>query len=336
MSEEVISTKKTTKKGLGRGLGSLLGEVAESPIDLPVQEIKKAASVTRSNMTNALSEAPRGSTQVPDNVSIHERIWKVGIEKIYANKEQPRKLFDQQKLAELAASIKEKGILQPIVVKKTTDGKFEIIAGERRWRASQLAGMQEVPVIIKAAESREILELALIENIQRQDLNPIEEGEAYCLLADKYGLTQQQIADKVSKDRSTVANLMRINSLTAEVKKMVRTGELQLGQAKVLLSVNDPAQQALLARVIVKKKLSVRATEKLVQRSKDGQDKELDVDDLNHIKIRDIKPLISELQSLFGTKVEIDTHQQRSKVSFHFYSLPELNQFVEKLRKTKT
>lgn len=366
MSEEIVPLRKGQKKGLGRGLGSLLGEVAgatenEQPSSSPAHATKPqviaptpsvapvevnlketADSVVKPSIkTEVISHQAPQPPQVAQKAQptvVHvpetERIWKVAIEKVNPNKEQPRKIFDPIKLQELAASIKEKGILMPIVVKKLATGTFEIIAGERRWRAAQQAGLHEVPVILKAAENREALELGLIENIQRQDLNPMEEAEAYSVLAGKYGLTQQQIADKVSKERSTIANMIRLTLLTAEVKKLVRSGELQMGQAKVLLAVEDPHLQVQLAKKIVQQRLSVRATERLIVRAKESEAKALDLE-ADQLSQREIQPLISELQRLLGTKVDISLDGQRSKVSIHFYSVPELNQFVESLRKSK-
>src|SRR5690606_17379630 len=169
--------------------------------------------------------------------------------------------FDKEKVAELADSIREHGILQPIVARKTKDQKFEIISGERRWRAAQMAGHHDVPVIIKEVEDQNSLELALIENIQRANLNPIEEAEAYQRLADEFSLTQEQVTKKVGKNRASVANILRLLSLSAEIRNYVVEGALSQGHAKVLLSVADPIRQKELAKKIVNEKLSVRAVE---------------------------------------------------------------------------
>ncbi|MCB0350573.1 MAG: ParB/RepB/Spo0J family partition protein [Bdellovibrionales bacterium] len=339
MSEEVsVPLRKVPKKGLGRGIGSLLGELSAANEET---ELKRVETVKKSEQAAAPTPAnnitiPPGASVVSEqklNVPAEDRVWKIAIEKLVPNKEQPRKTFNPGKLSELAASIKEKGVLLPILVRPIAEGKFEIIAGERRWRASQLAGAQDVPVIIRKTENVEALELALIENVQRQDINPIEEAEAYSILSTKYGLTQQQIAEKVSKDRSTIANLLRLMSLTAEVKAMMKTGELPLGQAKVLLAVEEPSAQVMLAKKALKQNLSVRAVEKLVAKYKSGDASAVELED-QEISRRDIAPLISELQRLLGTKVSIDTAGQRSKVSIQFYSTPELNQFIERLRKS--
>ena len=329
MSEEINLVRKQPKKALGRGLGSLLGEANSIEVEAP--QTKALPVDAKSPITKQNSNMAVGLPAV-DQIPETARIWTVGIEKVFPNKEQPRKFFEPTKLQELANSIKEKGILLPIVVRKIEGGKFEIVAGERRWRASQLAGAKEVPIIIKNAERAEALEIALIENIQRQDLNPLEEAEAYMQLTTRYGLTQQQVADRVGKDRATVANLLRLMGLTAEVKSMVRNGELQLGQAKVLLAVQDPAEQTKLAKKVVQLRLSVRATEKLVAKFNANNNDELEIDE-PQVSQRDLRPIISELQKIFGTKVDVDSVKDKTKITFHFYSVPELNQYLDKIRR---
>lgn len=327
MSEEMVPLRKNAKKVLGRGLGSLLGEASS----LPAQEDSGFERVETVKKNAAAESAATASPSI--NL---ERVWKVPIEKIIPNKEQPRKTFDPVKLQELAHSIKEKGIILPILVRELGSGQYEIIAGERRWRAAQQAGLQDVPIILRKTDNKEALEIALIENIQRQDINPIEEAEAYELLTVKYGLTQQQIAEKVSKDRSTVANLLRLVHLTAQVKAMVKSGELSLGQAKVLLAINDPQLQIQAAKKIAKQGLSVRAAERLLTKMTADPLAALELDDDKAaVTQKNIQPLISELEKLLGTKIEIDMKGQRSKVSIHFYSYPELNQFIDKIRKLR-
>ncbi|MEZ4870978.1 MAG: ParB/RepB/Spo0J family partition protein [Bdellovibrionales bacterium] len=270
--------------------------------------------------------------KIPD----HARIWKVNIADINPNVDQPRKVFTEEAIKELAASVKEKGILQPIVCRRLGEHSFEIIAGERRWRAAQAAGLHEVPVIIKETSNQEALELALIENIQRQDLNPIEEAEAYEHLMREYNLTQQQLADRMGKERATVANLIRLNSLTTEVKRWVMDRELSLGQAKVLLGLIEPKLQKKAAKKIIKDKLSVRQTEKLVQKLK-GQDVDsasgLELDQNQGIASKLIRGLEEDLQKTVGSKVSIDYNKGRGKISLNFYSDDELNTFVERLKR---
>jgi ParB family chromosome partitioning protein len=283
-------------KGLGRGLGSLLGggddgafgktandgqKVLEKLVEKAVETPRPAptasaqplpqvatpptAAVIAPVIASAVEAAPAAApvASIPA-VPNHLRIWQIPIEKIDANPNQPRRHFEKEALDELALSILEKGIIQPILVRKAGPDKFEIIAGERRWRASQLAGLHEIPSIIKDSDEREVLELALIENIQRENLNVIEEAEAYDMLIKKYDLTQQDMADKVGKDRATIANVLRLLQLQPEVRKMVSANELSLGQAKVLLGVGEPKTQIKLAKKTKDESLSVRALEKLV------------------------------------------------------------------------
>jgi ParB family chromosome partitioning protein len=344
-------TQKKNKKGLGRGLGSLIGENTKvnSFSEKQHSENSKAKIVGKIDFQKDKNSALSQGFQEPEvrvvekivekpvekiveqKIPDTSRIWSVDISKIVRNKKQPRKDFEKQALEELAASIKEKGVLQPIVCRKLDNGSFEIVAGERRWRASQLAELREVPVILKEASNQEALELALIENIQRQDLNPIEEAEAYNLLAKEYNLTQQQLADKTGKDRATVANVLRLLNLSTEVRAMVSSSELSLGQAKVLLSVADEKAQRKLARKIAKDKLSVRATEKLVKNYKLGGSTNASSSSSDENKIF-VKELSQQLQKTLGRKVTIDYNQAKGKVSLYFYSDAELNDIAEKVQ----
>jgi ParB-like partition proteins len=263
------------------------------------------------------------------------RIWNVPIEKVAPNKNQPRKDFEKEALEELKKSIEQKGILQPIVVREKSKDEFEIIAGERRWRASQLAGLDEIPVIIKETDEQNALELALIENIQREDLNPIEEAQAYQYLMDEYALTQNELAGKVGKERATVANVMRLLQLGPEVRSMISQNLLSTGQGKALLSVSDPKAQKRLARKAAKQKMSVRAVEKMVQKYKNElagtADKKIESLDVSGKLMRGLS---DELQKIIRSKVTIDYAGGKGKVSMHFYSDDELNQFVDKIRQT--
>ena len=335
ISQPVSPLRKVQKKGLGRGLESLLGEanslssmsITAAPPFHEAKDVHRAVGLAESKaeIKNTAPALP----PVPENM----RIWNMAIETISPNREQPRRHFDHAHLLELANSIKEKGILLPIVVRKTSEGRFEIIAGERRWRAAQLAGKKEVPAVIRNSENQEALELALIENIQRQNLNPIEEAEAYQRLAEKYGLTQQVIADKVGKDRATIANLMRLVTLTPEVKSFVKAGEIQLGQAKVLLAISDKVLQVKIARKVINLKLSVRATERVVTQALQAPaTPDLELEGEADAQ-REIRVLTAELQKLLGTKVKIEAEQGRGKLSIQFYSVNELNQLANKLRK---
>lgn len=325
------------KQGLGRGLGSLLGGDSEhgafskttppasaNPVVTSEPAVAKDSGLLIKNPQ--IKESFIESPKVPENM----RIWNMAIEKLVPNPKQPRQIFTKEALQELSDSIKEKGIIQPILVRKISDGKFEIIAGERRWRAAQLAGLTEVPAVIKETQDQEVLELALIENIQRENLNPIEEAEAYDYLMTKYSLTQQDLALKVGKDRSTIANLLRLLNLHPDVRKMMSLGEISLGQAKVLLSVNDMSLQKELAIRTKKENLSVRALEKLVVKPKAPTAAPLT--DQEMLKTKLVQNVQEELQKMLGSRVGIDYSKGQGKISIHFYSDDELNQIVERLR----
>jgi ParB family transcriptional regulator, chromosome partitioning protein len=337
MSENNMQQKGPVKtnKGLGRGLGSLLsGEDGAFAKSSPGADktLKTLAENLPSRSEPALQQgfietkpAPPAAPTVPN----HLRIWQIAIEKIQPNPNQPRQIFAPEPLQELANSIQEKGIIQPLLLHKKGDG-FEIIAGERRWRAAQLAGLKDVPAIVKETEDQEVLELALIENIQRENLNAIEEAEAYDFLIKKYNLTQQDLARKVGKDRATVANLLRLLGLEPSVRKMVSKNELSLGQAKVLLSIADGKRQQALAEKAHKETLSVRALEKLLVQTKAPATAELSED--LQLRMMLAKDLGEELQKLVGTKVNLDYDQGKGKISIHFYSDAELNQMADRLR----
>lgn len=326
MSEELHGGKKTPKRtGLGRGLGSLLGaEISERTGGFEEKSEPKSAN------DSAGMKPAEGSLVAAKN---NPEYMKIPLEKLVPNKEQPRKKFSQEELADLANSIKQKGLLQPILV-KPVGAQFQIIAGERRWRASQMAGLKHVPVIVREALPQEVLELALIENIQRHDLNPIEEAEAYSQLAEKYSLTQQEIADRVGKDRATVANVMRILALPREVRELVKEGQLQLGHAKALLALPTSQNQLEMARRAAKQSLSVRALEKMIKNmnsSTAAGAEEIELEDPNvHLAL--LKGLAGELQKSLGTRVQIDFNGRKGKLEVAFYSVEELNRIADRLR----
>lgn len=330
MSNEIDKPKKAQKRSnLGRGLGSLLGsDLTEKTGGF---EEKKLTPTKPSSEPTVEQLSP-----IRMNESTQKEFMRLPIEKLVPNREQPRKKFSAEELKDLANSIKAKGLIQPIVARPIEKGMYQIIAGERRWRASQQAGLQKVPVLIKEANPQEVLELALIENIQRHDLNPIEEAEAYYLLAEKYNLTQKDIAEKVGKDRTSVANTMRILGLCREVREMVKENQIQLGHAKAILALEDAAQQKRLANRIVKEGLSVRATEKAVkseQKNASGRSDdmaiELENDDTHQSLLR---TLAGELQKELGTKVNIQFNGKSGKMEIAFYSISELNNIADKLQ----
>lgn len=348
MSENTQHQKNQGKsKGLGRGLGSLLGATSEGAFSKTTPAAEKVLETLTKELPSqkdsglkqgfvepqavapvtapVIETPPPAAPQVPN----HLRIWQVAIEKLWPNPNQPRQIFEKEPLQELANSIKEKGIIQPLLVRKSEDDGFEIIAGERRWRAAQLAGLKEVPVIIKDSEEKEVLELALIENIQRENLNPLEEAEAYDFLLKKYNMTQQDLAQKVGKDRATVANVLRILQLQPGVRQMLSRGEISLGQAKVLLSVTEPRVQENLANKAKNGSLSVRALEKLVAKAKNEGEAEVEKEDA---RTQAARTLGEELQKLIGSKVNLEYSEGKGKIVIHFYSDSELNQIADTLR----
>ncbi len=247
------------------------------------------------------------------------------IENIHPNKYQPRKVFDDAKLAELVNSIKEKGVIQPLIVRKSGERNYELIAGERRWRASQKAGLKEVPVIIKDVSDQESLEIAIIENIQRADLNPIEEAEGYKRLIDEFSYTQEELATQVGKDRATISNHLRILKLPGDVKREITAGTITIGHAKALLSLERSEDIFDLKNRIIKKGISVRETEALAKslRTEPKVRKTEQVDD------SDIKRLEERLTTFFGTKARIAKKGEKGKVEISFYSLDELDRLIE-------
>ena len=302
-------TKEISKRPLGRGLGSLFGDdVIDNFRTAALGPIPNSKKVEAANTNINVSDS--------DGILETQRIWQVEIEKLSANLYQPRKVFAPDKLQELVASIKEKGVLQPIMARRVGKDHFEIIAGERRWRAAQVVGLARVPVILKEVKNQESLELALIENLQRHDLNPIDEAEAYQRLADEFELTQQEISQKVGKDRVTVANFLRLLTLCPEVRLMLAQGELSTGHAKALLALTDPVKQKEVAKKITSEKLTVRAAEKLVQGAtrKAQSHPALQVDVAGKL----VKGLESDLAKTLGTKVEITYNKGHGNISIKF------------------
>lgn len=343
MLDKDIKSQQHKKKGLGRGLGSLFTEENSSPDSVPdapteitpVPQISEAVSVQQSNNSPAVSElqgsapAQQASAEV-ETVPFKQRIWSIDIAKVEPNKDQPRKDFDQAKIAELSQSIKEQGILQPITCRKREDGQYEIIAGERRWRAAQLAGLREVPVILKDADNKQVREWALIENIQREDLNPIEEAEAYSQLLNDHNYTHQALAERMGKDRATITNMLRMLMLPKDIRDLLREQKISSGHAKALLSLENSELQRAIVKDILKKGLSVRAVEKEVSKAKKGGLKS--DDEGREVETRLVENMGQEMQKKLGTKVKIDYFGGRGKIVINFYSDEELTTICEKIK----
>ncbi|WP_297210767.1 MULTISPECIES: ParB/RepB/Spo0J family partition protein [Thermodesulfovibrio] len=251
----------------------------------------------------------------------------VEIERILPGMAQPRTGFDQNSLQELAQSIKEKGVIQPIVLSRVGDGTFRIIAGERRWRAAKLAGLEKIPAIVKDVSPAEAVEIALIENIQREDLDPIETAMAFERLIKEFNLTQEELSQRVGKDRATIANFIRILKLPEAIKEHIRQGHITVGHAKAILSLDDTDKQKKLAALIIKKSLSVRQTEDLVKRFTNPVSKKVKEE------IPEINDLEDRLTSELGTRVKILHKGKRGKLEIYYNSLDQLEGILERIIK---
>lgn len=253
-----------------------------------------------------------------------DQFFYCGIEEIIPNPYQPRQNVRDKAFEDLVESVRERGILQPLLVRSTEDG-YQLIAGERRWRAAQLAGLQRVPVIVKESAEPESFELALIENIQRKDLNSIEEGEAYRRLQQEFGLSQEDIAKKIGKDRSTVANLIRLLKLPEKIRNDLVDDVLSMGHARALLALPDSAVQLQARNTIVKRNLSVRETEQLVQTLLKKKKKPKTTSQLDS----HMRAMLDRLIRHFGTKVNINRRGKRGKVEIEFYSDDDLQRILD-------
>lgn len=298
--------------GLGKGLDSLIAPTANPKIKKHTEDKQDTVKVVE-KVVEKIVEKPADLY--------------VKISEVEPNREQPRKYFDEDALLELADSIRQFGILQPLLVKKKED-YYEIIAGERRWRAAKLAGIKEVPVIIKEFTDQEVVEISLIENIQRENLNPIEEAQAYRRLMEEFHMKQDEIAERVAKSRTAVTNSIRLLKLDARVQKMVVDEMLSTGHARAILSIEDPEQQYTAAQQIFDEKLSVRETEKLVKEllnPRKAKPKETD-SQMDAI----YRGLEEKMKAIIGTKVEI--HQKgknKGKIEIEYYSQAELERLIE-------
>jgi len=250
---------------------------------------------------------------------------------IRPNQYQPRIRFPEKELEELARSIEEKGVIQPLLVRKGA-ADFELIAGERRLRAARMAGLTEVPVIIKDVLDSEMLEMSMVENIQRENLNPIEEAEAYHRLMTEFNFTQDEASKRVGKSRPAVANLLRLRQLPEQIKESILNGTLSMGHARALLGAETSAQQKTAWMAVISKGLSVRETEKLVKRLKSKkapQEKHKSSDDIYFSSLQE------ELSRHFGTKIEIKRHGKKGKIEIEFYSNEDLDHLISRLKRAK-
>ena len=255
----------------------------------------------------------------------------VDINEVEPNLSQPRKSFDTEELNELSKSILEHGIIQPLIVREK-EGKYEIVAGERRYRAARLAGVNEIPIIIKNFSEQQTLEVALVENIQREDLNPMELACAYSLLMERFDLNQEQVADKVGKSRPSVANIMRLLKLNPYVQEKLRENEITFGHARALLAIKDQKLQKELTDLIVEKQLSVRDVEKYIQSLENKKDKSIKDKQLYNPFYREIQ---EGIQKLLGTKVSISKGNKKGKIEIEYYSDDELARIIQIINANK-
>lgn len=253
------------------------------------------------------------------------------ISKVEPRSEQPREYFDQEALEALADSIRQYGLIQPITVRKLDSGYYQIIAGERRWRASRLAGLTEVPVRVIEADDRRTAELALVENLQREDLNPIEEAKGYKLLIEEYGLTQEDAARSVGRSRPAVTNAMRLLMLTPPVMEMVEKGKLSAGHARAILSVSEPSKQLAAANEIIKKNYSVRKAEQLAARI--AREPRQAPEESGEISVDYAAEISNELSKKLGRKVKLIEGKRNGKIEIEFYGADDREALIEKLLK---
>jgi ParB family chromosome partitioning protein len=303
------------QRGLGKGLDSLI------PMGKPIGNNSNPSEKTKSK------DDEEAKTQAETLVKIT---------KVEPNREQPRKNFDEDALQELADSIKQFGLLQPILVQDKKN-YYEIIAGERRWRAAKIAGLKEVPVIIKNYTSQEIVEISLIENIKREDLNPIEEAQAYKRLLEEFNLKQDEVADRVSKSRTTVTNSMRLLKLSEPVQQMIIDGMLSTGHARALIPIEDPEQQLQLAQRIFDEKLSVRDVEKIVKNMLKPVDEKKENENKQQAIQYIYKNIEDKLKERLSRKVAISSKGKKGagKIEIEFYSNEDLDRLIELLSEIK-
>ncbi len=355
MREEVEKAMKSAESDSVEILFADDEEDSESSYPTIVSEVKEKEDVSRKTEENVSRETleekkePEIIEQSPEEDKKEEKKQEekssdslknaviVRISEVEPNREQPRKKFDDDKLEELSESIKTYGLLQPILVQKR-DGYYEIIAGERRWRAALKAGLKEIPVIVRDYSKKEILELSLVENIQRENLNPIEEARAYKRLMDEFGLSQEEVAQRVSKSRSAVANSLRLLRLEDNVQKMVIDGQISMGHARALLPLEIPEEQFSMAQEIVEKQLSVRDTEKKVKEIlSSGKKPEVEITKTQQQEedpsIAIIYKQIEErLQQTLHTKVSIQRKRNgHGKLLIDFYNSDDLEKIIDKL-----
>lgn len=302
-------------KGLGRGLDALFGDV----------EINLEPEVKEESIKSIKTEIDTNKKE--ENKTESRGISYIEINDIKPNSNQPRKTFDEEKLDELASSIKEHGLIQPVVLRSVKNG-YEIVAGERRWRAARKIGLKEIPCIVKELTDEENMLLAIIENMQREDLNPIEEAEGISQMIDTYGLTQEQVSKSVGKSRPYITNSLRLLKLPEEIRKYVADGLLSSGHARAIVSAGSIARQMEIAEAAVKNGLSVRQIEKMAQEKKSSAGSKAKPRQKN----ADVKRVEDDLKDVLGTKVTLNQKGKKGKIEIEFYSREDLERLIELLK----
>lgn len=304
------------KRGLGRGLGSLFG-------DYENYELEKDEKQPENNKENRQTKKSVSN----NDADIANGVLEIEIGLIDRNEEQPRKNFDEKALKELAQSIKQHGIIQPLILQKNGN-RYQIVAGERRFRAARLAGLKKVPAIIKEYTEQEMSEISIIENLQREDLNPIESAKAIARLIEQFNLTQEVVADKIGKSRPAVANTLRLLTLPEEIIKYIEAGKLSAGHARTLLAVEDKKKMLELANLAISKKLSVRDLELLVRKLNKPTK-----DIIKQQQSLELKDFANNLNRIFSTKVSIIGNDKKGRIYIDYYSPEDLQRIYDVINK---
>ena len=327
------------RRGLGKGLGALIPETprpsGESPSATGEPATSSGASTSSASGFNAASPASVGATASSGDTALRQvagaYFEEVKVDAITPNPRQPRRTFDEEALDELSASITEVGLLQPVVVRRLDDGKYELVMGERRWRASQRAGLDAIPAIVRETSDTDMLRDALLENLHRQQLDPLEEAAAYQQLLDDFGATHEQLAQKIGRSRPHITNTLRLLNLPPAVQKRVAAGVISAGHARALLSLDDPQAQDRLAQRIVAEGLSVRAVEEIVALGDDKPVKSSRKPSPSKPVAPALRHLADRLSDLFETRVKVELGRNKGKIVVEFASIDDLERIVKSM-----
>ena len=306
------------KAGLGRGLDALFADLA------PVEE-----------SSSSRADGREAAVKASEAAETEDRVLYVDINDIRPNSAQPRKNFDEVKLGELASSITANGVIQPLIVRESTNG-YELVAGERRWRAARMSGLRTVPCIVRNFDDRQNAIVAIIENMQREDLDPIEEALGLKSMTEKYGFTQEQVSASLGRSRTYITNSIRLLKLPEEIQQYVSSGQMSAAHGRTIINIPDKAKQKEIADKIIRNDLSVRATERLAEKVKDElrpeRKRRRKASEADKAKTAEITAVERELMTLLGTKVNITGDENKGKIELEYYSLDELNRLIDAMR----